>query len=317
MRRIAVINQKGGVGKTTTTANLGAALARRGNRVLLIDLDPQGHLSLHLGMDLDGTSATTYELLTRATSIGQAQQQVADSLWCVGAHIELAAAEPELMGVVGREMILRDLVEAQADQYDYVLMDCPPSLGLLTLNALAAAREVFIPVQPHFLALQGMGNLLKTVGVVAQRINPGLRVTGIILCLFETGTRLAGEVVEELKGFLADARQASMPWAHAKLFHTRIRPNIKLAECPSHGKAIFDYAASSNGAADYEMLAAEVAGEQAPALAPPAADQAAGLANASSKPPDATPLSARQATSSPDPVSNEEGRDPPPAEGRR
>ena len=262
MRRIAIINQKGGVGKTTTTVTLGAALARMGNRVLLIDLDPQGHLTLHLGMDLDGSSPTTYDLLTRSTPVSRARQQVEDRLWCVGAHIELAAAEPELVSVVGREMILRDRLEAQPDPYDYVLMDCPPSLGLLTLNALAAAREVFIPIQAHFLALQGMGNLLKTVSLVSQRINPDLRVSGIILCMFESTTRLAGEVVEELQGFLAEAGKASMPWAHARLFDTRIRRNIKLAECPSHGKTIFGYAPTSNGAMDYEMLALEVAGER-------------------------------------------------------
>ncbi len=260
MRRIAIINQKGGVGKTTTTVSLGAALARMGHRVLLIDLDPQGHLTLHLGIDLDDGAPTTYELLTRSVAVDRARRWVDNRLWCIGSHIELAAAEPELMGVVGREMILRDLIEPHCDQYDYVLMDCPPSLGLLTLNALAAAHEVFIPVQAHFLALQGMGNLLKTVGLVSQRINPDLRVTGIVLCMFESGTRLAGEVVEELQGFLAEAGKASLPWASARLFNTRIRRNIKLAEAPSHGKVIFDYAAASHGATDYELLAAEVAG---------------------------------------------------------
>ena len=260
MRRIAVINQKGGVGKTTTAANLGSALARRGKRVLLIDLDPQGHLTLHLGLEPDGTTPTTYELLTRSVPIRQARRGAGGALWCVTAQIELAAAEPELMGVVGREMILRDLIEAEAGEYDYVLMDCPPSLGLLTLNALAAAREVFIPVQAHFLALQGMGNLLKTVSLIAQRINPELRITGIVLCMFETGTRLGVEVVEELQGFLAEAGQASMPWAGAKLFDTRIRRNIKLAECPGHGQTIFDYDPTCHGAADYEALAGEVLG---------------------------------------------------------
>ncbi|MBN1342902.1 MAG: AAA family ATPase [Phycisphaerae bacterium] len=260
MRRIAVINQKGGVGKTTTTVNLGAALARRGYRVLLIDLDPQGHLTLSLGLDLEASSPTTYDLLTRSVSLSQARRRVNDALWCVGSHIELAAAEPELMGVVGREMILRDAIEAEPDAYDYILMDCPPSLGLLTLNALAAAKEVFVPVQPHFLALQGMGNLLKTVSLLSQRINPELRVTGILLCMFESGTRLAGEVVEELESFLSQAGRASMPWANARLFDTRVRRNIKLAESPSYGQTIFDYAPTSHGAIDYECLAAEVAG---------------------------------------------------------
>lgn len=264
MRRIAIINQKGGVGKTTTSVNLGAALARKGHRVLLIDLDPQGHLTLHLGLDVEKPGAsrerppTTYDLLTQSVAIRDARRPGPDSLWCVGSHIELAAAEPELMGMVGREMILRDLVLAEEGAYDYVLMDCPPSLGLLTLNALAAAREVFLPVQAHFLALQGMGNLLQTVGLVSQRINPELHVTGIVLCMFESGTRLAAEVVEELQSFLNQASRASMPWAHARLFKTRIRRNIKLAEAPSHGKTIFDYAPASNGAIDYDALADEV-----------------------------------------------------------
>jgi chromosome partitioning protein len=264
MRRIAVINQKGGVGKTTTAVNLGAALARMGERVLLLDLDPQGHLTLHLGMDPTDASPTTYDLLTRSTPISRARRPVRENLWCVGAYIELAAAEPELMGVVGREMILRDLIEAEEGQYDYVLVDCPPSLGLLTLNALAAVRELFVPVQPHFLALQGLGNLLKTVNLVSQRINPQLRVSGILLCMFESGTRLAGEVVDDLRSFLDQAGKASMPWAGARLFDTRIRRNIKLAECPSHGVTIFDYAPKSHGAIDYEVLAAEVSGRPMP-----------------------------------------------------
>jgi chromosome partitioning protein len=271
MRRIAVINQKGGVGKTTTAVNLGAALARTGERVLLIDLDPQGHLTLHLGMDRADGSPTTYDLLARSIPISQARRPVKENLWCVGACIELAAAEPELMGVVGREMILRDLIDAEEGRYDYVLVDCPPSLGLLTLNALAAVRELFVPVQPHFLALQGLGNLLKTVNLVSRRVNPKLRVGGILLCMFESGTRLAGKVVDDLRSFLEQAGKASMPWAEARLFETRIRRNIKLAECPSHGLTIFDYAPKSHGAVDYEMLAAEVSGKPMPM---PMADRA-------------------------------------------
>ncbi len=265
MRRIAIINQKGGVGKTTTTVNLGAALARLGRRVLLIDLDPQGHLTLHLGLELDTDHPTSYELLTQSASVSEARRKVRDNLWCVGSQIDLAAAEPELAGVAGRELIIRDLLNADDEPYDFVLMDCPPSLGLLTLNALAAAKEVFIPVQAHFLALQGMGNLLKTVSLVSRRINPALQVSGIVLCMFESGTRLAAEVVEELEAFLQQAGQASQPWQHAKLFHTRIRRNIKLAESPSHGLPIFDYAPTCNGAIDYEQLAAEVAGIDLPA----------------------------------------------------
>lgn len=268
MRKIAIINQKGGVGKTTTTVNLGAALARRGQRVLLVDLDPQGHLTLHLGLDLDTEQPTTYDMLTDGVSVEQARRQVTETLWCIGSHIELAAAEPQLAGQAGRELILRDLLQGHSDPYDVILMDCPPSLGLLTLNGLAAAQEVFIPIQAHFLALQGMSNLLETVNLVRQRCNPQLRVTGIILCMFEAGTRLAAEVVDELETFLETTRNGDVPWADARLFQTRIRRNIKLAEAPSHGQTIFDYASSSNGAFDYEALATEVTGGVPPVQAP-------------------------------------------------
>ncbi len=278
MRRIAVINQKGGVGKTTTTVNLGAALALMGERVLLIDLDPQGHLTLHLGLDFDGTLPSTYDLLTQGLPLHQVRRAAKDNLWCVGSNIELAAAEPELIGMSGREMILRDRLDAEGDAYDYVLIDCPPSLGLLTLNALAAVREVFVPLEPHFLALQGLGNLLKTVNLVSQRINPQLRVSGILLCKHESSTRLAAEVVEDIKGFLELAGKASSSWASAKLFETKVRRNIKLAECPSHGLTIFDYAPKSNGALDYAMLASEITGKPMPAYD---TDEGASISDAS------------------------------------
>src|SRR5262249_19970402 len=156
MRRIAIINQKGGVGKTTTSVNLAAALARAGQKVCILDLDPQAHATTHLGIKPDGSAPSMYDVLVDSRPLAQVRRQVEDDLWIAGSDINLAAAEVELAGVVGREVILRDLLEADGDAFDYVIMDCGPSLGVLTLNALVAANEVFIPLQPHFLALHGL-----------------------------------------------------------------------------------------------------------------------------------------------------------------
>lgn len=261
MRTIAIINQKGGVGKTTSAVNLGYALARRGKRVLLIDLDPQSHLSLHLGHEPDRATASTYHLLTAGGSLDHCRLRATDRVDFVPSHIDLAAAEMELVSVVGREVILRDALGGCSEDYDFVFMDCPPSLGVLTLNGLCAATEVFVPLQGHFLALQGMGKLLETVRLVADRINPPLSVTGILLCMYDGGTKLAGEVVADLRSFLDAGRSQDVPWKDAVIFRTVIRRNIKLAECPSHGKSIFDYEPNCNGALDYDALAREVLGE--------------------------------------------------------
>ena len=267
MRRIAVINQKGGVGKTTTTANVAAALARAGHRVLLFDLDPQSHLSLHLGLDPASGKPGVYELLTGSASIAKARVKAAANLWVVGATIDLAAAEVELVSVLGREVLLRDALERHVSggekdgrftRYDYVFFDCPPSLGVLTLNGLCAAQEVVIPLQPHYLALQGLGKLLETILLVNKRINPLLKVTGIAICMNDSGTKLGAEVMEDVRSFLESARRGNVPWSGARLLETVIRRNIKLAESPSYGKSIFDYAPDSNGAKDYERLAQEL-----------------------------------------------------------
>ena len=276
MRKIAIINQKGGVGKTTTAVNLGAALARAGQRVLLVDLDPQAHLTLHIGLEPAGQTPGTYDMLVQSLPVERAKQPTSEGLEVVPSHIDLAAAEIELVGVVGREVILRDILRSSEPAWDFVLMDCPPSLGVLTLNGLTAADEVFIPLQPHFLALQGMGKLLETVQLVRQRINPDVVVSGIVLCMFESATRLAAEVVEEVESFVTAARQQPVPWCDARVFRTRIRRNIKLAECPSHGKSIFSYDPGSNGARDYAGLAQEVLAMVQPSTAdssPGTADQ--------------------------------------------
>lgn len=260
MRRIAILNQKGGVGKTTTAVNLSAALARRGQRVCVLDLDPQAHATTHLGIDPDGSIPSLYNVLTESRPLAEVRRQVEENLWLAGSDINLAAAEMELAGVVGREVILRDQLRQDTERFDFIIMDCAPSLGVLTLNALAACNEVFIPLQPHFLALHGMGKLLETANLVARRINAELKVTGIVLCMFESSTKLAQEVVRDLQSYLDQARGGVLPWSKAEIFRTRIRRNIKLAECPSFGQTIFTYSPGCNGADDYTALAEEVLG---------------------------------------------------------
>jgi chromosome partitioning protein len=264
MRRIAVLNQKGGVGKTTTTVNLGAALANEGHKTLIIDLDPQAHATLHLGLMPGRSGPSIYDVLTQSKPMAEVRREVAEDLYVAGSHIDLAAAEVELINTVGREMILRDSLEADKEAFDYILMDCPPSLGILTLNALCAAKEVLIPLQAHFLALHGLSKLLETTHLVSKRVNRDLKVAGVVLCLYDSGTRLGTEVIEDLGQYFGSAKHANSPWAQAKLFQTRIRRNIRLAECPSFGQSIFQYAPTSRGAEDYSSLAGEIQG-RAPA----------------------------------------------------
>jgi chromosome partitioning protein len=259
MRTIAVMNQKGGVGKTTTSVNLAAGLAKLGRRVCLIDLDPQGHASLHLGVEAYGDVPTIYQVFAGSTTMAEARRMVASNLWVVPSNIDLAATEVELAHVENRELILRTALDdfLRVEPYDYVIIDCPPSLGILTVNALTAVREMFIPLQPHFFALQGVSKLLETTAVITRRLNRNLRVSGIILCLYETGTRLAADITEDLSAFL-EKTGAETPWSRATIFKSRIRRNIKLAEAPSFGQSIFEYAPQCPGATDYTALVAEV-----------------------------------------------------------
>jgi len=268
MRIIALMNQKGGVGKTTTTVNLGAALAEAGKKVLLIDLDPQSHLSINYGLEPSAEVVSLYHVLIEERSLLEAIHQAAPNIALIPSSIDLAAAEIELVSVLGREQILKKRLESAQPDFDYVLLDCPPSLGLLTLNALSVANEVIIPMQPHFLALQGVGKLLETVHLVSRRMNPGLKVAGIVLTMWDSQTKLSGEVVNDLNSFIETAKGKPLPWANARIFKSKIRRNIKLAESPSFGQTILAYDAASNGAADYRSLAKEILGMEGVAVAP-------------------------------------------------
>jgi chromosome partitioning protein len=258
MRLIAIMNQKGGVGKTTTAVNLSAALATAGKRVCLVDLDPQAHASLHLGVTLRDGESSMYDVLTDELSFADVRRQIDERLWLAPAHLDLAASEVELAGEVGREVILRDKLAHDKEKFDYVLVDCPPSLGILTINALTMVSEVFLPLQPHFLALHGLSKLLKTIEVVSQRLNRDLRLSGVLLCMFDSGTRLASEVSSDIGEYLSRERTPGCIWEYARLFETRIRRNVRLAESPSFGQSILQYAPTSHGAEDYRHLAKEV-----------------------------------------------------------
>ncbi len=243
------------MGKTTTVVNVAAALAKKNLRVLAIDMDPQAHLTIHLGWDAEQADSGAYRVLTGSAELGSVVRLVRPNLWLLPAGVDLVSAEMELVNEVGRETVLSRAVESIGEHFDYVFVDCPPSLGLLTLNALAAVDEVVIPIQPHFLALQGLSRLLGTIALINGRINPSLRVSSILMCMFDSRISLAGEVKADIEKFLQSSREQNCPWAGAKLAPVQIRRNIKLAEAPSYGKTIFEYEPSCNGAFDYQALA--------------------------------------------------------------
>ncbi|MDZ7619170.1 MAG: ParA family protein [Patescibacteria group bacterium] len=258
MRTIAIMNQKGGVGKTTTAVNLAAALAAADRRVCVVDLDPQAHATLHLGVDVPDGRTSMYDVMVGDASFADACYPAGERLTVAASTLDLAAAGLALGEREGRELVLCGKLRARPPEADFLLIDCPPSLGLLTLNALAAVDEVLIPLQPQFLALHGLGKLLETIQAVAVRLNPALRLTGVAFCMYDTGTRLATEVRQDVEAFFQAARGSGTPWAKAVAFRTRIRRNIRLAEAPSFGQSIFQYAAKSHGAEDYQALADEL-----------------------------------------------------------
>ena len=257
MRRLALINQKGGVGKTTTSVNLGAALAEAGQRVVVCDLDPQANLTLHLGIGLDEGAATTYRVLLGQAEVADAVvDTTTPGLRVLPTDIDLSGAEMELAGAFGRETLLRDAIDRWEQAYrdehgeapaDFLILDCPPSLGLLAVNGLAAANEVLLVVQTQFFALQGLTKLMEVVELVKSRIQPDLDVTGIVACLYDSRLRLAREVLGEIRKYFPGL-----------VFRQTIGTNVKLAEAPSFGQTILQYAPQSPGAKDYRGLAAEV-----------------------------------------------------------
>lgn len=258
MRCIALINQKGGVGKTTTTVNLGAALALAGKRVVVVDLDPQANLTLYLGLELAPDAPSSYRVLTGEVGFGAALQATnTPNLRVLPTDIHLSGAELELSGAEGREGLLKRALDAWRAEHarehpgeeaaDYVLFDCPPSLGLLSLNALSASDEVFLVVQTQFLALQGMSKLVEVIELVKRKLHPRLELSGIVPCMYDSRMRLAREVLSELRRYFP-----------AQVFRTPISSNVKLAESPSFGQTIFEYAPDSIGARDFASLSHEV-----------------------------------------------------------
>jgi len=243
---IAVINQKGGVGKTTTATNLAAQLAGKDTSVLLVDLDPQGNATSGLGLDKE-IEPTTYDVLFGRTGLDQAVRQAdREGFYLLPANANLAAAEVELVGQLQREYALRRALKDAA--YDYIVIDCPPALGLLTINALTAADSILIPVQSEYYALEGLGQLLATVQRVKEGLNPGLDLLGVVLTMYDKRTSLSEQVANELKSHFGD-----------KLFRTVIPRNVRLAEAPSFGKTIFEHDRWSKGARAYKQFSREVA----------------------------------------------------------
>ena len=195
---------------------------------------------MHLGFGMEEDYLSMYDVLTDQTSLDEVRHPVDSNLWLSPSHIDLAAAEMELAGAVGREIILRDKMADVAEEFDFIIFDCPPSLGILTLNALTTAEEVFLPLQPHFLALHGLSKLLRTIDLVARRLNPVLRLSNVVYCLYDSGTRLANEVVHDVEVFFEEQRDSNTIWADAFSFDTRIRRNIRLAEAPVTDNPFFN-----------------------------------------------------------------------------
>lgn len=252
---LAFMNQKGGVGKTTTVVNVAAAMAQRGRRVLVIDMDPQAHASLHLGHDPAELDGSVYDVLLEPSLVSDAIVKSRENLAVLPAEVDLAAAEVELATGDDRHGRLTTAIDLVASDFDVVMIDCPPSLGLLTLNALAAADSVIVPMQAHFLALQGVSKLLETVQLMSQKVNPRLRVAGVVLCMHDEQTTHGREVVADLDAFFEQAAGSNLPWAGGRVFRPGVRRNIKLAESPSFGQTIFEYAPAAPGAEDYAELA--------------------------------------------------------------
>jgi len=249
---IAVANQKGGVGKTTTTVNLAACLGALDKKILLIDADPQANASSGLGIDVDSVELGTYQLLEHNCTAKEAIQKTsATNVDIIPAHIDLVAIEIELVNMEKREYMLKQAIEPIKSEYDYILIDCAPSLGLLTLNALTAADSVLIPIQCEYFALEGLGKLLNTIKSVQKIHNPDLDIEGLLLTMYDSRLRLSNQVVEEVQNHFSNM-----------VFKTIIQRNVRLSEAPSYGESIINYDVNSKGATNYLSLAKEIISKQ-------------------------------------------------------
>ena len=251
-RTIAIANQKGGVGKTTTAINLSAALASMGKKVLAIDMDPQGNMSSGLGVDKDSVERTVYDLIIGKVGVEECLcEEVIENLDVLPSNIDLSAAEIELIGVDNKEYILRDEVEKIKDRYEFIIIDCPPALSMLTINAMTTSDSVLVPIQCEYYALEGLSQLIHTINLVQERLNPNLQMEGVVFTMYDVRTKLSNQVVENVKENL-----------DTKIYETMIPRNIRLAEAPSYGIPINMYDSKSAGAESYRKLAKEIVGRK-------------------------------------------------------
>lgn len=247
-RIIAVANQKGGVGKTTTATNLSACLAEKGKKVLAVDLDPQGNMTSGLGVDKNEVENTVYELILDECTIKESiQEEILENLSLLPSNVELAGAEIELIGVENKEFILRESINQVKSDYDFIIIDCPPSLNTLTVNAMTTADTILVPIQCEFFALEGLSQLIHTINLVRERLNPALDIEGVVFTMYDARTNLSLQVVENVKENL-----------NQTIYKSIIPRNVRLAEAPSHGQPITMYDSKSAGAEAYRELANEV-----------------------------------------------------------